>query len=339
MKKLQLLLFLTLAILGCGPSADDSALQLPGKARPRISLEVPVSGQEPNENAVEAVKRKLAQQMDECGLSRIATDLEKLVEPSIRIRTEPADDQQLEIGASKIGGVPDLPEGTEWPRWKGTPLAFIAQLKMDDVFKHDLTGTLPKTGLLSFFYDARQETWGFDSDDRGSWRVSYFDGDSTGLSRAKPPNDLPEESRFKPCGLAFSAELTLPPWESIFIEQLGLSEEEIDKYFHLMETVGGEDQLIHRLLGHPEPIQNEMQLKCQLTFHGLYTGDATGYEDPRRAELEKGATDWQLLLQIDSDEDNAGMMWGDMGRLYFWIRKDDLKKRAFENVWMVLQCY
>ncbi|HUT87622.1 MAG TPA: YwqG family protein [Candidatus Heimdallarchaeota archaeon] len=91
--------------------------------------------------------------------------------------------------------------------------------------------------------------------------------------------------------------------------------------------------------GHPDPIQGDMQLDCQLTSHGLYTGDATGYEDPRRAELEKGATDWQLLLQIDSDEDNAGMMWGDMGRLYFWIRKDDLKKRAFENVWMVLQCY
>ncbi|MHC4402544.1 MAG: DUF1963 domain-containing protein [Planctomycetota bacterium] len=76
-----------------------------------------------------------------------------------------------------------------------------------------------------------------------------------------------------------------------------------------------------------------------MTFHGLYTGDETGYDDPRRKELEKGAADWQLLLQIDSDEDNAGMMWGDMGRLYFWIRRDDLKKQAFGNVWMVLQCY
>ena len=56
-------------------------------------------------------------------------------------------------------------------------------------------------------------------------------------------------------------------------------------------------------------------------------------------KLEKGAADWQLLLQIDSDEENTGMMWGGGGRLYFWIRKDDLKKRAFANVWMVLECY
>jgi uncharacterized protein YwqG len=92
------------------------------------------------------------------------------------------------------------------------------------------------------------------------------------------------------------------------------------------------------MLGHPDPIQNDMQLDCQLAFHGLYTGNASGYEDPRRAELEKGAEDWQLLLQIDSD-DKARMIWGDAGRLYFWIRKQDLEKRAFENVWMILQCY
>ncbi len=25
------------------------------------------------------------------------------------------------------------------------------------------------------------------------------------------------------------------------------------------------------------------------------------------------------------------MMWGDVGRLYFWIRKDDLKKRGMPS--------
>ena len=38
--------------------------------------------------------------------------------------------------------------------------------------------------------------------------------------------------------------------------------------------------------------------------------------------LEAGADDWRLLLQVNSD-DYAGWMWGDVGRVYFWIRRQD----------------
>ncbi|MEM9093270.1 MAG: DUF1963 domain-containing protein [Cyanobacteria bacterium P01_F01_bin.53] len=30
--------------------------------------------------------------------------------------------------------------------------------------------------------------------------------------------------------------------------------------------------------------------------------------------------------------------WGDSGRLYFWIRKQDLVKRDFSNIWCEMQC-
>jgi uncharacterized protein YwqG len=33
------------------------------------------------------------------------------------------------------------------------------------------------------------------------------------------------------------------------------------------------------------------------------------------------------------------MMWGDGGRLYFWIPRESLAQRRFEDVWMILQCY
>lgn len=211
MRSLNLIPFLIVAILGCRPSTQDPGLQPPGRAGPRISLEVPHNGKQVNEDAVKAVKLKLTEQLNEVGLSRIAAALEETVEPSVRIRTETAEDQQLDVGVSKIGGVPDLPEAAEWPRWKGAPLAFIAQFKMVDVARHDLTGVLPQSGLLSFFYDARQETWGFDPNDRGSWQVLFFEDDQANLRRSQPPDDLPEEGRFKPCKLTFSTELTLPP--------------------------------------------------------------------------------------------------------------------------------
>jgi uncharacterized protein YwqG len=80
-----------------------------------------------------------------------------------------------------------------------------------------------------------------------------------------------------------------------------------------------------------------MQLECQLVSHGLYCGDPSGYDDPRARQLSAGAIRWQLLMQIDSD-DNVNMMWGDCGRLYFWLNDDALQRRAFGESWMILQC-
>ena len=80
-----------------------------------------------------------------------------------------------------------------------------------------------------------------------------------------------------------------------------------------------------------------MQLECQLVSHGLYCGDPAAYRDPRAETLRPGATEWRLLLQVDSD-DNAGMMWGDVGRLYYWLRRDALDRGDWEEAWMILQC-
>jgi uncharacterized protein YwqG len=81
-----------------------------------------------------------------------------------------------------------------------------------------------------------------------------------------------------------------------------------------------------------------MQTEVQLVSHGLYCGNATGYNDPRAEELRAGASQWRLLLQIDSDDD-TGMMWGDVGRIYYWIHERDLAAGVFENTWLILQCY
>jgi uncharacterized protein YwqG len=304
---------------------------------PPLHLEIPADEGTPIADRVNAVKKKVVARLEEQGLSRIAARIEEKMQVSIRMMTERADNEQMDVGVSKIGGTPDLPEGVEWPSWNGKPMSFIAQVRLADAVTFDAAEALPKNGILYFFYGAEQSTWGFDPKDRGSWKVIHFDGDAVKLRRAEPPQALPEHGRFSACSVSFSNELSLPPWESLCVEKLRLSDRESDDYFDLLYGTA-EDQVIHKMLGHPDPIQGDMQLECQLVFHGLYTGDASGYEDSRRAELEKGAEDWQLLLQIDSD-DNAQMTWGDAGRLYFWIRKQDLQKRNFENVWMILQCY
>lgn len=73
---------------------------------------------------------------------------------------------------------------------------------------------LPSTGILYFFYDSNQETWGFDPKDIGSWKVIYYDGNVSGLKRFAYPEGLPKEGRFKACKVEMKSEKSFPAWES-----------------------------------------------------------------------------------------------------------------------------
>lgn len=275
------------------------------------------------------MKPKIQQLVRNAGLERIESALDFVATESIRIRAFAAEDKELSTGASKIGGMPDLPQNVQVSQ----ELSFIAQLNLREVAQFDSEGILPETGMLYFFYDCKRQTWGFDPADRGAWKVVHLDGDIAGLKRTG-------QAEFKPCYLTFSSEVTLPPLESICIQRLKLSREEVDKYFKLLEELNemyGSESTIHRLLGHPDPVQGDMQLECQLVSHGIYCGDASGYQDRRRSHLEDGVSDWRLLLQVDSEE-QAGMMWGDLGRIYFWIQAQKLEQRKFDDVWLILQC-
>ena len=56
-------------------------------------------------------------------------------------------------------------------------------------------------------------------------------------------------------------------------------------------------------------------------------------------EIEKNSKDWMLLYQMGVvEKDGFELMFGDVGHIYFWIKKQDLEKRNFDNVWLILQC-
>ena len=48
------------------------------------------------------------------------------------------------------------------------------------------------------------------------------------------------------------------------------------------------DMVTHPIDGYPVTIQGDMYLECQLVTNGLYCGDSSSYDDPRRQELEVG---------------------------------------------------
>jgi uncharacterized protein YwqG len=237
---------------------------------------------------------------------------------------------------TRIGGIPDLPEGLDWPRHHGKSLAFISQVNLEEIPRTSFDSPFPATGVLYFFYDSEQSTWGFDPKDKGSWRVLYSANVPDVSTEAQYPEDVPEHARYEPRPLEVTVGKSIPePMEMVMSS--GLPEDKQDLVLDLYGRYSEYGLPKHQLLGYPMPGQGDMQLECQLVSHGLYCGDETGYNDPRAKELEAGARDWQVLLQVDTHED-AGMMWGDCGRLYFWIRKDDLINRNFDATWMILQC-
>ena len=45
-----------------------------------------------------------------------------------------------------------------------------------------------------------------------------------------------------------------------------------------------------------------------------------------------------LIIDDKSSDDSAEMMWGDVGRLYYWLHRDALDRGDWESTWMILQC-
>jgi hypothetical protein len=155
------------------------------------------------------------------------------------------------------------------------------------------------------------------------------------LERRPLPEDLPEHATFPACAVRLEPAWSLPPFGSTDFPPIGPYTDEVDELLEGLAEFLSDSRSI--LFGYPGQIQDDMQEECALVTGGLYCGDPSGYEDPRAASLREQAPHWALLFQVASEE-AAGMMWGDTGCLYYWMRDADLRRRDFDQAWMILQC-
>lgn len=294
------------------------------------------------------MNKRIEELLIESELGRLATPLQDVALPAIGMSFEKAPSNQPLV-VSKLGGAAHLPQDLSWPTNKGRPLNFLLQIDLAELQPHDSQGLLPPSGLLSFFYDIEEQPWGYDPNELDGFCVVYTSAAEVLEPRQGPDTeDSPAEH-----SISFHSTWTIPHYGSRAFDWLVgtncISREEESIYIDLSTQVENLYSLVthdkfftktggyHRMLGHSMNIQGDMQLEAQLVSNGLYCGDSSGYRDPRRESLEPGADDWLLLLQLDSD-DSIGLMWGDIGMLYFWIHKNDLAQQRFSNVWMTLQC-
>lgn len=280
-------------------------------------------------------RQEIVKLIHESGLRRLEAEVTTLLLPSIRLRAYATHDEVIAVGATKIGGLPDLPPSIGWPTvpdlvdslnqdLPGGPLCFLAQFDLASLAPLDAEGLLPPGGMLYFFAAPWVPALGYGAEHDIYVRVFHFDGDLTALRRAPVPpiperlyNEgelFPEGHVYIPCNVEFEAQQTLPDIDTLtHIESVYLSEGEWEKYIDLYKKSGvRREKFNHRLLGYAQLVQGDMPFKA-------------------------GPGVWRLLLQLDTQPD-INLEWQAWGRAYFWIEKQALLARDFSDVWLITQC-
>ncbi len=244
----------------------------------------------------------------------------------------------------QIGGNPALPDGMEWPTWVGRgPLTFIAAVDCATLPREFVTIPLPDAGTLLFFYfDGRyasDEGHPAMTEDVGGCRVIFVPAGDPVAERTAPAGLGPYPRR----DVFAQVVATAPEREHILLDQtetasgvsladavesvLGPGRAGTDVFGELTWEVNG-DIPQHQVGGFASPVQDAVENEIAAA---VLEGE---WSDPR---LSEEAARWVLLAQFDSDED-TGMLWGDVGTLYWLIRTDDLKAGRFDTARCTMQC-
>ncbi len=251
-----------------------------------------------------------------CGHGKYLTPLMACARKSVKFTLAEEDDYS-QLGRTRFGGMPDLPESLDYPFYDsdGSPCAyeFVAQLNCQELAPFQ--DYLPRSGILYFFID-HQESFGP--------KVLYFDGPSSALisgskfdpeqyplfdeytDRTEPHRVNIEKSWSLPSDYAgYCNGYYFPKEAQIFLEH--------DDLLHDMteELVDSESHRRHEINGHVFTQHEGPELQAAMA---------------KRGQPEE----WITLLKVASI---GGFCWWDAGDLFYVIHKSDLKKGDFSNVY------
>lgn len=226
-----------------------------------------------------------------------------LARPCLRVESDPTDDKKIPVGASKSGGLPDLPAGYKWPPGGdchaiynndtgGTKLlaGFLAQVSLDEIATSQaaIHSGIPQSGLLSFFCFQDFEN---DNPDAIGVMAVHFKDTST-LVRTEPTEELTEGNETSDSAvLKFHETLDLPatskygggPWTEELLSSEG---EEFD---------GVTDQIrsdnFNNILGYGRPTTGD---------------DPTPNRESRHLVLLETFYECRVHIQIPADDLKAG---------------------------------
>ena len=226
---------------------------------------------------------------------------------------------------SKLGGLPELPNDTEWPRINGRPMEFLLQVYLSECSEF-FSGRveLPSRGVLFFFYDFEELPLGDESIDDPGWRVLFIEDEMS----CQAERETHERTQvFPERRIDFFAFWSLP-WSLLL--SLCDTDENIDDLDSIREAFDSFGQVF---LGNPNPYQYHPGLLCRRATTGESWTEETG-----RAATIALQDEWIQLAQLFSNPEQMGWSWYAEGALHFMIHRDDLAARRFDRVRCCGQC-
>ncbi|MBP8006315.1 MAG: DUF1963 domain-containing protein [Acinetobacter sp.] len=243
--------------------------------------------------------------------------------PTVSMQLTASDD--LTLWQSKIGGQPYLPLEVAYPvDSDGNPLVLLAQFNFSETpnLPH-----FPDKGILQF-YIAADDLYGMNFDDQqlqSGFKVLYFDQVIEDLTQLK--QDFSE--------LEFDEEAYLP-----FTGQYSIEFQHAEQVISLEDFAFGKKILnVDELYDFEDQFEGgDFENDFIEPYHELLSASGHrlgGYpfftqSDPRG--YKENIQDYILLFQLDTDDAENDIMWGDSGVGNFFIHPEDLKKRDFSKV-------
>ena len=297
--------------------------------------------------------------LESTNFGKFSSEIAYFIRPAVRIHKSFSTSGKK----SHFGGLPDSMPNFQYPIFHlnqkiGIPKredsevkpSFLCQIYLNEIpsLHYYLQDQQKKEGVLYFFADLENNLTGWRDELSGSWKVIYLNSNNTNEDNPIIKNqdnnvemdiDLDRdditpfiEMRFETVWMFGAHEHDLQMISDLFevndlnfyeLQKALQDQQHFNYYMHSAREAGS---VSHQLFGYPGYIQNLMQEKCHEKILRKYDG-----------EVDSKMEDWILLLQLDSDEDlNWG--FGDSGILFFWIRKQDLKKLDFSDVSCIFQC-
>ncbi len=198
-------------------------------------------------------------------------------------------------------------------------MSFLLQIDLGAASRILTDPDMPSRGVLAFFADIRPS---YDFAGAGSWCVTHYP-DSEVLVPARPPDDLEAVLRAP----EISADLVeVPSYEGLWDASVDDDDRyDLDTYIEwLIAQRRRRPSEIHQFLGHYD--------------QGGAAYDVRGVAAERYPGTKP--EDWRLLLELDSMErrlcartpdGHAVWMWGDGGKLQWFIQRADLREARFDR--------
>lgn len=257
----------------------------------------------------------------------------KLIKPAIGLLTIKMESDNLKIGASKIGGKPDLPKDVSWPRLNDSDLVFCAQYNISELKKCDVENLLPEKGMFYIFIGISGE-WNEFSIEQKDCKI-FFIENLEDLERKEYPTTLNVEGKVEPAEIQFFESLTIPDDENYKL--IDYDEKYEDFYFHfyqdteeyIAEELNNLADNMHQILGEDKSVQSSVVY--EFSRNELNISDEEYLE--KWTEILKNSKTFSNLIQLDCFDSNTNLSkFGGSGVFYIGLKTKELENKNFTNL-------